>query len=102
ASDAQPSPLEVVLGLKKPTQNETTATSDDASALASAEGNIQAAQAWWQMMQNQLMQLAQATSQASQLAQSAAASEPAPKPPVKRARKTTAKAVSPKTTAAKN
>lgn len=96
SSDGEPSPLEVVLGLKPApkraaqqapamppetppeTQTDTKqATPGDSinSGTASADANAStsaAAQAWWKMIEGQFAQLAAATTQANSAAQAAA------------------------------
>ncbi len=97
STDGEPSPLEVVLGLKpahkkaaQPSQPETVtetqpkskpdpapqaqATSGETGANNANANTSAAAQAWWKMIEGQFTQLAQATTQANAAAQAAAQS----------------------------
>lgn len=106
STDGEPSPLEVVLGLKpapkkappeqsEPKPNPAAQTqapsSDESSPSKEANGasTNAAAQAWWKMIEGQFAQIAEATTQANTAAQAAAQSAMAQatgiKPNVKKA-----------------
>ena len=130
-SSNEPSPLEVVLGLKpapertgkdaqdkstkeKPTTDKGEQGPDEAfssEAYAAAQDmSAQAAKTWWNMLENQFVQLVNATVQATQMAQAAQAevveaveaaqTKAAPKAAPKPASKTAAKKTSAKKAAA--
>ncbi|MFW8566044.1 PhaM family polyhydroxyalkanoate granule multifunctional regulatory protein [Orrella sp. 11846] len=80
-SDDAPSPLEVVLGLKPALETQSEKTAEAAQPEQASVGDeaatpempmpdmsAAAAQAWWEMLQNQFVQMANATAQAAQMA----------------------------------
>src|SRR5690606_30975298 len=74
----QPSPLEVVLGIRKPAaatgtesgHGDDQQSSVDAKAQPkddSSDPNTEAAKVWWNVLQDQFLKIAQATSQAASM-----------------------------------
>lgn len=110
STNGEPSPLEVVLGLKPAPQQQPEAPSEpqkksaaaadfkaaDSKTTDATANSSAAAQAWWKMIEGQFAQLAAATTQANSVAQAAAKTTPSKKTTAK----TTAKPAARRTAAA--